>query len=113
MAIVIERETTEYLYIGATGDVPSTGAEVAFLAAGVRPTDLDWETAVVVDSDVHALWADAVASGVTGDFYIARLVGSYNGNTVVLTQGDYQVWVRLTDDTERPVRIAPVALEVA
>lgn len=113
MAISIERETTEYLYLGATGDVPSTGAEVAFLAAGIRPTEPDWEPATVVDSDVHALWADAVASGVTGDFYVAILVGSFGGGTVVLTQGDYQVWVRLTDSTERPVRIAPVALEVA
>lgn len=108
----IQRETTEYLYLGVTGSVPATSAEMAFLAAAVRPTTDDWETATIVDTDAHALWDDAVASGVTGDFFLARLVGDFGGNTVVLTAGDYQVWVRLTDTTERPVRIAPVALEV-
>jgi hypothetical protein len=110
--VEIQRETTEYLYLGITGSVPATSAEVAFLAAAVRPEEADWETATIVDTDVHALWGDAVASGVTGDFYLARLVGSFNANDVVLTAGDYQVWLRLTDTAERPVRIAPVALEV-
>lgn len=108
----IDRDSTEYLFIGVTGDVPSVSAEVAFLAAAARPTEPDWETATLVDSDVHALWADAVASGVTGDYYVARLVGPFNANDVVLTAGDYQCWVRLTDTVERPVRIAPAAVEV-
>lgn len=108
----IQRETTEYLFLGITGTVPATSAEVAFLAAAERPIEDDWESATIVDTDAHALWADALASGVTGDFYLARLVGEFNENTVILTAGDYQVWVRLTDTSERPVRIAPVALEV-
>jgi hypothetical protein len=112
MALTLERETTEYIYLGVTGNVPSTGVEFAFLAAGVRPTEPDWEPGVLIDSDAHALWDDAVASGVTGDYYIAILIGSFGGNTVVLTQGDYQVWVRLTDTTERPVRIVSEVLTI-
>lgn len=108
----IDRDSTEYLYFGWTGDPPSVGAEVAFLDAGVRPTEPDWKEGIVVD-DVHALWADAVASGVAGDYYVAILVGSFGGNEVVLTGPDsYQPWNRLTDVTERPVRIAPITVEV-
>lgn len=113
MAVTLQRESTEYLYIGVTGDPPSVGAEIALMAAGGRPTSGDWETATVVDDAGDPLWDDAVASGVTGDYYVALLVGSYGGNPVAPTAGDYQVWLRVTDTTERPVRIAPVALEIA
>ena len=108
----IDRDSTEYIYVGVTGEVPSAGAEVAFKAPAARPESGDWETAVIVDSAGDALWDDAVASGVTGDYYVARLVGPFNSNDVVLTVGDYQMWLRLTDTTERPIRIAPVAVEV-
>lgn len=112
MALSIERETTEYLFFGVTGDVPSVGAEVAFLDSGVRPTEQDWETGILVVDSGSPLWADAVASGATGDYFVAILVGSFGGNEVILTPGDYQPWLRLTDTVERPVRIAPIALEV-
>lgn len=112
MALTLERETTEYIYLGVTGDVPSSGVEFAFLEAGIRPEEEDWKTGVLIDSDSHPLWDDAVSSGVTGDYYIAILIGSYNENDVVLSAGDYQVWVRLTDTTERPVRIASEVLTI-
>lgn len=112
MAVAMERESTEYVYIGITGDVPSVGVEVAFLAAGVRPTSPDWETAVLIDDSGHALWNEAIASGVTGDYFAACLIGAFGGGTVTLTAGDYQVWVRITDVTEQPVKIAPVVLTV-
>jgi hypothetical protein len=112
MAVTLQRESTEYVYFGFTGDVPATGAEVAFLAAGTRPTT-EWKTAIVVNNSGHALWNDAQASGVTGDYFIARLVGSFGANDLVLSPGDYQPWVRLTDTTERPVRIAPVTVTIA
>lgn len=113
MPLVLQRETTEYAYVGVTGDVPSVGAELAFLPAGERPDSGDWKAAVVIADTGHALWADAVASGVGGDYFLARLIGAYGGNDVVLPVGDYQVWVRLTDSVEQPVRIAPIALEIA
>lgn len=108
----LQVESTEYLYMGLTGDVPAVGAEVAFLAAGVRPTEPDWNDAVVV-TDADPLWNDASASGITGAYYVAILVGGFGGTGVVLAAGDYQTWLRLTDTTEQPVRIAPTALEVA
>jgi len=113
MSVVLQRESTEYIYVGVTGDVPSVGAELALMAAGDRPESGDWETATVVDDSGDPLWDDAVASGVIGDYFVALLVGSFGGNPVTPSAGDYQVWLRVTDATERPVRIAPVALEVA
>ncbi len=112
MAVAIERETTEYVFIGVTGTVPATGVEVAFLAAGVRPTGGDWETAVLINDSGHALWTEALGSGVTGDYFIGILVGAFGGGTVTLVAGDYQVWIRITDTTEQPVKIAPVVLTV-
>jgi hypothetical protein len=109
----IDRDSTEYLYFGWSGDPPAVGAEVAFMAAAARPTEGDWDDAIVVDSQSHELWDDAVASGVQGDYYVAILVGSFGGNTVVLTGATaYQPWNRLTDTTERPIRVAPVTVEV-
>jgi hypothetical protein len=114
MTVTIERETTEYLYTGITGSPPSSGAEVAFLTAGSRPATGggDWVAATVVPDSGHALWADATASGVTGDYYVAILVGTYGGNTVDPGMGSWQQWIRLTDVTERPVRIAPEAIVI-
>lgn len=106
----IDRASTEFLYFGVTGDQPDT-AEVAFMAAGARPTSTDWHSAIIVGDSTHALWADAQASGVAGDYYLARLVGPYN-NTLVLDPDDYQPWGQLTGPIERPVRIFPVAVTV-
>ena len=113
----IERESTEYVFFGVTGDVPSTSAEVAFLTAGSRPTGPDWESGVIVESG-DALWADFVATGLAGDYAVAILVGPFDsggGTNIDLSSGapeDYQCWLQLTDTTERPVRIAPLTLEV-
>jgi hypothetical protein len=120
MATVIQRETTEFLYVGVTGDVPAEGGELAFLEAGVRPTGEDWEDAILVPDDSHELWDDAVAATqlaaplASPDFFLAILVGTFGTpGGLELAPGDYQVWLRLTDTVERPVRIAPIALEVA
>lgn len=112
MTMTIDRDSTEYCYVGITGDVPNTSAEVAFMAAAARPGPTDWKAAVLVNNSSHALWADAVASGATGDYYVARLVGPFGSNDLTLTAGSYQLWVRLTDTTERPIRISPEAVVV-
>lgn len=112
MSVIMQRESTEFLYIGVGGTVP-TSAEVAFLAAGVRPTTPDWHAASLVTSNADPLWNDAVASGAVGSYYVAILVGSFGGTGIVLAQASYQVWLRLTGAVERPVRIAPTVLEVA
>ena len=113
MSLVMQRETTEYVYIGVEGDTVSGDVEVAFLDAEQRPDTGDWSAAEKVDSDSHDLWDDAQSSGVAGDWYAARLIGDFGTGGLELTPGDYQVWLRLTDDTERPVRIAPVTVEIA
>lgn len=108
-----QRESTEYVFTGWTGDIPAVGADLAFLAAGVRPTTGDWQTAIIVPDNSHALWADAVLSGVAGTYYIAIKLGAYNGGTLVLDPGDYQPWAKLSDTDEQPVRIVPQTITVA
>jgi hypothetical protein len=117
MSVVLQRETTEYLYTGVTGEPPSNGAETAVLEPGMRPSEPDWNVSVVV-TDSHDLWADAQRSvssefGTTPpDYFVACLIGSFGGNTLDPGEGDYLVWIRLTDQVERPVRISPIALEI-
>lgn len=113
MSLVLQRETTEYIYIGVDGDTVDGDAELAFLDAEQRPDTADWTSAIKVEDDQHELWEDAQSSGVGGDWFIARLVGDFGAGGLVLEPGDYQPWVRLTDETERPVRLAPVTLEIA
>ena len=113
MAVTVQRESTEYLYIGVTGDVPAGDVEVAFLDAETRPTSGDWETATKIDDEQHSLWVDAESSAASGEWYAAVLIGDYVAEGVVLAAGDYQVWVRWVDVDERPVRIAPTTLVIA
>ncbi|PXY33564.1 hypothetical protein BAY59_10810 [Prauserella coralliicola] len=112
MTLELQRESTEFIFFGVTGDVPSVGADVAFLAAGVRPTPSDWKSAIVVPDSQHELWSDAVGSGAAGSYFVAILIGAHNGGTLVLDPGDYQAWARLTDTIEQPVRILPQAVSV-
>lgn len=110
MSAVIQSESTEYLYIGVTGSVPSGAVEVAFLAPTVQPSVSDWKTGIKVTS-AHALWP-SVPDGLDGDYFVAILVGSFGGGTVILSVGVYAVWVRLTDSTEQAVKLVPGKLEV-
>jgi hypothetical protein len=112
MTLVMQRESTEFIFLGVAGDIPSVGAECAFLIAGVRPTSGDWKTAIVVVNG-DPLYDHAVSSGATGAYFVAIKIGSFSGGTVTLSPGDYQVWVRLTDVSEQPVRIAAEVLEIA
>lgn len=98
--------STDYLYFGVTGGVPSGDAQVAFIATsvGTPPAELDWKTAIKVESD-HALYADAsTRSGLEGDWFVAILLGAFGTGGVELTANTYDVYVRLTDVTEQPVR---------
>lgn len=111
MALEFQRESTEWIYTGWTGDVPAVSAELAFLTAGTRPTT-EWQTAEIIADSQHTLWGDAVASGVQGNFYVGIKIGAHNGGTLTLEPGDYQIWARLTDTDEQPVRIVPQTLTV-
>ncbi len=113
MSITLQRETTEYVYVGIQGSTVTGDVEMAFLEAGLRPDTVDWHSSVKVEDDQSPLWEDAQTSGIDGDWFVACLVGEFGTGGKVLTPGDYQPWVRLTDDVERPVRITPVTVEIA
>ncbi|MQB00542.1 MAG: hypothetical protein GEU78_09665 [Actinobacteria bacterium] len=107
----IQRESTEYVFLGVAGDEPSGGAEVAFLPFGTRPT-AEWSAAILVNA-AHELWAEAQSTGVTGDYYLARLIGSFGTGGLELVPDDYQPWARLTSTIEQVVLIAPTTLTIA
>jgi hypothetical protein len=113
MSLVLQRETTEYIYFGVEGPIVTGAVELAFLAAGVRPEVADWETAIKINNDGHDLWTDASTAGLEGDWFIGILIRDFGTEGLVLAAGDYQPWIRLTDAVERPVRLAPVTLEIA
>lgn len=70
---------------GAVVDLSNMAVEMAFTAPGVEPVSGDWKSAG---------WETVPPSR-----YIARcLIGP--GGTVTLTDGTYDVWVRITDSPE-------------
>lgn len=77
---------------------------VAFMAAGVAPTDPDWIVATVVD-DAHPLFDPAIGVG------LALLVGPARGDAVSTEElgvGTFQCWVEVSTaaSDERVVRVA-------
>ncbi|RJL21115.1 hypothetical protein [Bailinhaonella thermotolerans] len=79
----------EYLYFVIQGAAGFEPVEVAFTAPGVEPTSGQWQA---------ASWTSPSADGLPR----ARiLVGP--GSPVVLTDGTYQAWVRITGTVEQPV----------
>jgi hypothetical protein len=82
--------------VNPTADV----VEMAFTLADAEPTTPDWKT---------ASWETDAAT--EPDTYFARcLVGP--GGTVTLADGTYQVWVRVTDSPEIPVKKSGVLVVV-
>jgi hypothetical protein len=64
-------------------DTSSDLVEIAFVGVGTQPTDADWHTAA---------W--------TGAQYAGLLVGPHGG--LELAVGDWDAWVRVTDNPEQP-----------
>jgi hypothetical protein len=95
--ITISRLTREYLFWGVEtpDDLSTSTAEVAFMEDSVTlPGVSDWEPASLVSAHSGPEpWA------------VRILVGPEHASAIPLTGGiDYQAWVRITDDPERPVR---------
>lgn len=99
--LVISSLSKEYVRVrvfaknaGAAVNPTADVVEMAFKSDGTEPSTPDWKTA--------AWETDATTDP---DTYYARcLVGP--GGTVTLTDGSYDVWVRVTDSPEIPVKKA-------
>jgi hypothetical protein len=93
--LTISRLTREYIFTDITtpNDLTSATGEFAFMEPGEIPEELDWETGDILQE----------AEG-----WVARiLVG--DGADVTLASPDtypydWQVWLRIDDNPERPVR---------
>lgn len=85
----MSRLSREYVFIDieTTDDLSTATAEVAFMTATTIPTVSDWHPADLV-----------------GTWSIRILVGPGAVDAVELTPGDYQIWIKITDFPEAPVR---------
>ncbi|SDI40717.1 hypothetical protein SAMN05421505_14917 [Sinosporangium album] len=79
-----------YLYIWVEGARGTEPVEVAFVNPGAEPVTGDWHPAAWDADSVTAKGADA-----------RILIGP--GGEVVLADGTYDAWVRVTGPVERPV----------
>ena len=94
--LTISRLTREYVFSDITtpNDLTSATCDFAFKAAGEIPEELDWEEGTLLQEGVGE-WVARILVGDGGDVTLAS-PGSY--------PYDWQVWLRITDSPERPVR---------
>lgn len=99
---MISSQTKEYVLVdiattvaGASVDPTGDAVEFAATVPGVEPSAWlagSWETDTTTDPDTYS--ARILVSGTGG------------GGTLVLADGTYDLWVRITDSPERPARRA-------
>lgn len=102
MAITISRLTREFVSwtVDTGNDLAESTAEVAFMEdPAQRPDTSDWEEAQLLQVPT--------SSGM--EWQVRILVGPDHIESIDLTPSgealqDYQAWVRITDNPERPVR---------
>jgi len=100
MPLELSRLSRDYIYfnIDTPNDLTSSQGEATFLLAGELPIEDDWNAADIIDE--------------AGSWVLRILVGPNSGvvtDSIDLTPPseiplDYQAWVRITDNPERPVR---------
>lgn len=100
MPLELSRLSRDFIVfdIDTDSDLTLSEGEAAFLPAGQRPDESDWHPAFLVEEN--------------GRWVLKVLVGPSSGQgtpSIDLTpEGefpvDYQAWVRVTDNPERPVR---------
>lgn len=85
----MSRLSREYVFVDieTVDDLSTATSEVAFMAAEAIPTVSDWHPADLV-----------------GTWSVRILVGPGSANAVELAPGDYQIWVKIIDFPEAPVR---------
>ncbi|WP_214317054.1 hypothetical protein [Nonomuraea sediminis] len=77
-----------YIYTTVKGASGSEQVEIAFTNLGAEPTEGDWKPAE---------WASTTPEGARARILIGP------GSSVVLPDGTYLMWVRVTGAVERPV----------
>ena len=100
MPLELSRLSRDYIYfnIDTPNDLgPSTG-EAAFKSAGERPIADDWSPADIIDE--AGVWVLRVLVGPNS----GTVTDSIDLTPVGETPVDYQSWIRITDNPERPVR---------
>lgn len=93
--LTISRLTREFVYSDVTtpNDLTSATVEFAFKAAGDIPDELDWDEGELLQE---------------GTEWVARILVGDGGTVTLESPSDYpfdwQTWLRITDNPERPVR---------
>ena len=95
MPLTISRLTREYIFtdIETPDDLTGATGEVAFKSLGELPEALDWESCDLIDT--------------AGEWSARVLVGVDTSITLEppdVNEFDWQMWLRIDDNPERPVR---------
>ena len=88
----MSRLSREYVFLDVQtpNNLSSSTTEVAFMSQPQDiPTTGDWENATLLDE---------------GGWRIRILIGPGHQDSVELSPGDYQVWAKIIDYPEQPVR---------
>jgi len=91
--------TTEYLFwvITSPDNLVGNTCEVAFVEGSETPSAGDWNNADVVEKT---------------EGQAARILVGPEGGELILSPGQYNVWIKITDNPEVPVRRVPTVLVV-
>jgi len=98
MALVISRLTTEYLFwsVETPNDLSTSTADVAFMAsASLFPGASDWQSAEILSPESQPVIRILVGPGHIDAFDLTPSTDASE---------DYQVWIRINDNPESPVR---------
>ena len=90
--LTMSRLSREFVFLDVTTshDLTLSTSEVAFIADPLAPPDpADWLPADLLNNE---------------GWVVRKLVGPGHVDSTELSAGDYQVWVRINDNPEAPVR---------
>ncbi|GAC1397688.1 MAG: hypothetical protein NVSMB60_07970 [Mycobacterium sp.] len=100
--LTMSAQTTEYVHVsvsavfaGVTINPTTDVVSMAFTVPGTGPVSADWKA---------ASWL--VDTSVTPNVYYARALIGPSGGVITLTAAVWDVWLRITDNPEAPVRRA-------
>lgn len=87
LSLVYVKQQVSAVKSGAVYDPTGDTVQLAFLPFGQQPASGDWKA---------ASWET-----ISSKYYARCLVGP--GGAITLTNGRYQIWVKITDNPEIPV----------
>lgn len=89
------RYTVKAKLLGVDYNPTADSVQFAFPAAGVAPVTGDWKA---------GSW-ETLPTQLNGTYYVAKCLVGPTGGVIALPAGDYNVYLKITDAPEVPVRL--------